>query len=89
MGEPSAPRAPRRRRIIERPRLIRALDRSQARVRMLVAAAGYGKTILSEQWAGQEGRRAAWYRARRSAIDVAVLATGALGRGGADRPWRR
>ena len=54
----------------------RALDRSQARVRMLVAAAGYGKTILAEQWAGQEGRRAAWYRARRSAIDVAVLARG-------------
>ena len=76
MGETSGPRAPRRRRIIERPRLIRALDRSQARVRMLVAAAGYGKTILAEQWADQEGRRAAWYRARRSAIDVAVLARG-------------
>jgi ATP/maltotriose-dependent transcriptional regulator MalT len=43
---------------------------------MLVAAAGYGKTILAEQWTGQEGRRASWCRARRSAIDVAVLARG-------------
>jgi DNA-binding NarL/FixJ family response regulator len=76
MGEESAPRTLRRRRIIERPRLIRALDRSSARVRMLVAAAGYGKTILAEQWAERDGRRVAWYRARRSAIDVAVLARG-------------
>ena len=76
MGERPAPRPLRRRRIIERPRLIRALDRSQARVRTLVAAAGYGKTILAEQWAQGEGRRIAWFRARRSAIDVAVLARG-------------
>lgn len=76
MGEQTPPRGLRRRRIIERPRLIRALDRSQARVRMLVAAAGYGKTILAEQWAGRDDKRAAWYRARRSAIDVAPLARG-------------
>ena len=63
----------RRRRILERPRLIRALDRSRARVRMLVAAPGYGKTTLAEQWAAQE-RRVAWIRARRSSADVAVLA---------------
>ena len=63
----------RRRRILERPRLIRALDRSRARVRMLVAAPGYGKTTLAEQWAAQ-GRRVAWIRARRSSADVAVLA---------------
>jgi LuxR family transcriptional regulator, maltose regulon positive regulatory protein len=64
----------RRRRIIERPRLIRALDRSHARVRMLVAPAGYGKTTLAEQWAADEGRRVSWVRSRRSAADVAVLA---------------
>ncbi len=64
----------RRRRIIERPRLIRALDRSQARVRMLVAPAGYGKTTLAEQWAACAGRRVSWVRSRRSAADVAVLA---------------
>ena len=63
----------RRRRIIERPRLIRALDRSHARVRMLVAGAGYGKTTLAEQWAAGD-RRVAWVRSRRSSADVAVLA---------------
>ena len=63
----------RRRRLLERPRLIRALDRSRARVRMLVAGPGFGKTILAEQWAA-EGRRVAWIRSRRSSADVAVLA---------------
>ena len=63
----------RRRRILERPRLIRALDRSSARVRMLVAGAGYGKTTLAEQWAAQHPQ-VAWVRTRRSSADVAVLA---------------
>lgn len=73
----------RRRRIIERPRLVAALDRSRARVRMLVAPAGYGKTILSEQWAAREGRRVAWVRARRQAADIAALAR-FLARAGAE-----
>src|SRR4051794_24780913 len=72
MAETPKPRL-RRRRILERPRLIRALDRSSARVRMLVAGAGYGKTTLAEQWAAQQ-RQVAWVRARRSSADVAVLA---------------
>ncbi len=63
----------RRRRLLERPRLILALDRSRARVRMLVAGPGYGKTILTEQWAAGE-RRVAWVRSRRPSADVAVLA---------------
>ena len=37
-------------RIIERPRLIRLLDESPARIKMLVAPAGYGKTTLARQW---------------------------------------
>jgi DNA-binding CsgD family transcriptional regulator/tetratricopeptide (TPR) repeat protein len=73
--EPRKPRI-RRRRIIERPRLIRALDRSEARVRMLVADSGWGKTTLAEQWAAREGSRVGWYRARRSAADVSVVARG-------------
>jgi len=64
----------RRRRIIARPRLVAALEKSRARVRMLVASAGYGKTILAEQWAAQDGVRVTWVRARRSSADVAVLA---------------
>ncbi len=38
------------RRIIERPRLTRMLDDSPARIKMLVAPAGYGKTTLARQW---------------------------------------
>jgi len=71
------PRKPtiRRRRIIERPRLIRALDGSNARVRMLVAGSGYGKTTLLEQWAASRSDRAVgWFRATRPAADVAVVA---------------
>jgi ATP/maltotriose-dependent transcriptional regulator MalT len=71
--EPRKPRI-RRRRIIERPRLIHALDRSGARVRMLIAGSGYGKTTLLEQWAPRDGRRVGWFRARQSAADVAVVA---------------
>jgi ATP/maltotriose-dependent transcriptional regulator MalT len=66
----------RRRRIIERPRLIALLDQSTARVRTLVAPAGYGKTTLAEQWVAKEGRRGTWYTARPSSTDVAALALG-------------
>jgi DNA-binding CsgD family transcriptional regulator len=73
-GEPRKPRI-RPRRIIERQRLKSALDRSDARVRLLVAPAGYGKTTLAEQWAGHsEDRPVSWFRARRSAADVTVVA---------------
>ena len=52
------------------------LDESKARVRTLVAPAGYGKTTLAEQWVARDGRSAAWYTARSSATDVAALALG-------------
>jgi DNA-binding CsgD family transcriptional regulator/tetratricopeptide (TPR) repeat protein len=65
-----------RRRIIERPRLIALLDQSTARVRTLIAPAGYGKTTLAEQWVAKEGRRGTWFTARRSSTDVAALALG-------------
>ena len=71
-----ATRALRRRRIIERPRLIALLDESTARVRTLIAPAGYGKTTLAEQWVEKEGRRGAWFTARPSSTDVAALALG-------------
>jgi ATP/maltotriose-dependent transcriptional regulator MalT len=66
----------RRRKIIERPRLLEQLDESTARVRTLVAPAGYGKTTLAEQWVGKEGRRGVWYTARSASTDVAALALG-------------
>ncbi|MDQ5874711.1 MAG: LuxR C-terminal-related transcriptional regulator, partial [Actinomycetota bacterium] len=65
-----------RRRIIERPRLCALLDGSKARVRTLIAPAGYGKTTLAEQWVGRDGRRGPWFTARRASTDVAALALG-------------
>lgn len=66
----------RRRRIIERPRLLALLDETPARVRMLIAPAGYGKTTLAEQWVARDGRRGTWFKARRASTDVAALALG-------------
>jgi len=63
-------------RIVERPRLLALLDESSARVRTLVAPAGYGKTTLAEQWATRDGRRWSWFTARGSFRDVAALALG-------------
>ena len=69
-------RALKRRRVIERPRLFALLDESKARVRTLVAPAGYGKSTLAEQWVAGAGRRVAWYTARSASADVAALALG-------------
>jgi len=69
-------RALKRRRVVERPRLFALLDESKARVRTLVAPAGYGKSTLAEQWVARDGRRGAWYTARSSSTDVAALALG-------------
>jgi ATP/maltotriose-dependent transcriptional regulator MalT len=63
-----------RRHIIERPRLTRLLDQTQARVIMLVAAAGYGKTTLARQWL--EDRPHAWYSITSASSDVAALVLG-------------
>src|SRR5262249_27479549 len=63
-----------RQRIIERPRLTRLLDESPARVLMLVAPAGYGKTTLARQWLAK--RQHAWYQGSPASADVAALALG-------------
>jgi LuxR family transcriptional regulator, maltose regulon positive regulatory protein len=63
-----------RRHIIERPRLTRLLDQTQARVIMLVAAAGYGKTTLARQWL--EDKAHAWYGITPASSDVAALVLG-------------
>jgi LuxR family transcriptional regulator, maltose regulon positive regulatory protein len=65
---------PKRRRIIERPRLTRLLDESQGRIKLLIAPAGYGKTTLARQWIA--GKRAVWYTATPASADVAALAAG-------------
>jgi LuxR family maltose regulon positive regulatory protein len=67
--------APRERRIIERPRLLALLEEAEARVILLVAPAGYGKTTLARQWI--HGRTdVASYVASPASRDIATLALG-------------
>lgn len=63
-----------RRNIIKRPRLTRLLDESTAKIIMLVAPAGYGKTTLAREWL--EDKPHAWYQGTAASADVAALALG-------------
>ncbi|HEX7145221.1 MAG TPA: LuxR C-terminal-related transcriptional regulator [Gaiellaceae bacterium] len=65
-----------RRRIIPRPRLTKLLDESPARIKLLVAPAGYGKTTLAQQWLSTPPRQGLWYRGGPASADVAALAAG-------------
>src|SRR6187397_1786580 len=61
------------RHIIERPRLTRLLDETTARVIMLVAPTGYGKTTLARQRLAK--RPHVWCAARPGWADPAALGT--------------
>ncbi|HEX2292079.1 MAG TPA: hypothetical protein VHH55_02125, partial [Gaiellaceae bacterium] len=56
--------------------MTKLLDESTARIKLLVAPAGYGKTTLAQQWLSVPERRDVWYRAGPAAADVAALAAG-------------
>lgn len=61
--------------IIERPRLIARLEEGGgARVSVLAAPAGWGKTTLARQWSQRQTGPVAWYRTTRASGDVALLA---------------
>jgi ATP/maltotriose-dependent transcriptional regulator MalT len=61
--------------IIERPRLITRLEEGGgARISVLAAPAGYGKTTLARQWSSRQAGPVAWYRTTRASGDVALLA---------------
>jgi hypothetical protein len=64
-----------RRHIIKRPRLTRLLDETEARIILLVAPAGYGKTTLAREWLrGRDG--VAWFSAMPACADGIALAEG-------------
>jgi ATP/maltotriose-dependent transcriptional regulator MalT len=63
----------RRRHIIERPRLTRLLSESEAKIVLLVAPAGYGKTTLARQWLSDKPH--VWHTSTASSADVAALAS--------------
>src|SRR5207245_4480603 len=69
----SKSRVRRERRIIERPRLIKLLDESEARIILLLAPAGYGKTTLARQWA-KTLNGAIWVSLTPAHRDVVTLA---------------
>jgi ATP/maltotriose-dependent transcriptional regulator MalT len=62
--------------IIKRPRLTKLLDESEARIILLVAPAGYGKTTLAREWLSARKGRTAWYSASATSSDVVSLAIG-------------
>jgi LuxR family maltose regulon positive regulatory protein len=64
------------RHIIKRPRLTRLLDETTARIILLVAPAGYGKTTLAREWCEASEGPAAWYQCTPASSDVAALAAG-------------
>ncbi len=47
--------------IIKRPRLTKLLDDSTARIILLCAPAGYGKTTLAREWVATRSEQVAWY----------------------------
>src|SRR5579884_1653902 len=65
----AAPSGPR---IIERPRLTKILDESDARIILLIAPAGYGKTTLARQWLKDKPH--VWYQATAASADPVALA---------------
>src|SRR5438445_6491147 len=61
--------------IIKRPRLTKLLDESGARIILLWAPPGYGKTTLPGGWVEADRRPIAWYRASSTSSDVVALAS--------------
>jgi DNA-binding CsgD family transcriptional regulator len=60
------------RRIVRRSRLLATLGEAQARTVLLVAPAGYGKTMLARQWLEEAG--GAWIAVTPASADLALLA---------------
>src|SRR5689334_17003476 len=55
--------------IIKRPRLTKLLDETQARIILLCAPAGYGKTTLAREWISASAVPAMWYAGSPEMLD--------------------
>src|SRR5579864_8996648 len=66
---------PRAQVFIERPRLTKLLDEAGARIILLLAPAGYGKTTLAQQWTRAQ-ETVGWYSGGPAMVDVAGLTVG-------------
>jgi LuxR family maltose regulon positive regulatory protein len=62
--------------VIQRPRLLARIEESDARIVLLRAPAGYGKSTLAKQWVEHVGAAVAWYQASAASQDVTALALG-------------
>src|SRR5438094_5077486 len=62
--------------IIKRPRLTKLLDESEARIILLCAPAGYGKTTLAREWVAGLPEPVAWYGGGVEMLDPAALGGG-------------
>src|SRR5207248_10760998 len=60
--------------IIKRPRLTKLLDETDARIILLCAPAGYGKTTLAREWVATRSEPVLWYSGGPAMADVAALA---------------
>jgi LuxR family transcriptional regulator, maltose regulon positive regulatory protein len=60
--------------IIKRPRLTKLLDESEARIILLCAPAGYGKTTLAREWIETRSEAVAWYGGGMEMLDATALA---------------
>src|SRR3954452_21789186 len=60
--------------IIKRPRLTRILNETDARIILLCAPAGYGKTTLAREWIATRDEPVLWYSGGPAMADVAALA---------------
>jgi len=74
MSEQTSEMPTARRHIIKRPRLTRLLDETTARIILLVAPAGYGKTTLAREWC-ETRSGTVWYQCTPASHDVAVART--------------
>lgn len=71
MGEGTATSSRRANRIVERSRLTNLLDASGARIILLLAPAGYGKSTLAREWLSL---RADWRSVQMTVPDIAAVA---------------